>query len=235
MNRFIIFSAGWNSENWIEKHINSIKNQTYKNYIHVVVDDFSDDNTQNILKELSYENLCVHRNERNIRWVHNAITYLDNYITNDEDIIVLVDLDDWLYHNNVLKQLNEIYESENVWLTYGTFIDSTQGSYTQEELKERNFRSIKWKFGHLRTFKAFLWNNINKEDLKYNGDWPPYTYDKAIGFPLLEMCPSNKIRYIPEINYYYNRNNNNKTSNQKQGNGLGSYYRRKKPYEIIYR
>ena len=241
MNKFIIFSAGWNSKDYVEKHINSIKNQTYKNYVHVVVDDCTNDGTYDILKSMEYPQLHIHRNETNKKWIYNAVTYLNKHIESDEDIIAIVDLDDWLFHDKVLEQLNNIYRTENVWLTYGSYEAEGKYSeiYSEEELKEKNFRKIQWKFRHLRTFKAFLWNNINKEDLKYNGDWPPYTYDKAIGFPLLEMCPAYKIRHIPEINYYYNTENPNRSSLIKRkknaGSGLGAYYRSKKLYEIIHR
>jgi len=245
MTRFIIFTAGFNSEKWAKKNILSIKNQTYQNFIHIIVDDATTDKTNKIINENKHDKLVVYRNEDNKRWIYNAVTYLSSHIENYEDVIITVDLDDWLAHKNVLKKLNEIYIKEKVWMTYGSFsymknkiIPSNFKGYNIEDIRKRNFRDIKWAFWHLRTFKAFLWNAINKEDLKGpDGNWAPYTYDKAMCFPMLEMCQPGKIRWIDDIMYIYNKNNpySSKIHKSKKIGGIGGWFRSLQKYDRLER
>jgi glycosyltransferase involved in cell wall biosynthesis len=241
--KFIIWSAGGNSQKFVERHVKSISKQLYDNYIHVVIDDATKDNTSKSLKNFNYDKLTVIRNETNQKWIKNAIDNLDSFIESEEDVILIVDLDDWLASELVLVKLNEVYQQEKCWLTYGNFAytvgdtcDAQPTSfYSVAEINQKDYRKVDWKCGHPRSFKAFLWQNINKEDLKNSeGDWLPYTYDKAIMFPMLEMCPTNKIVYIDEILYVYNRHNPNRTSTQKKtGDGFGGYIRKLKKYQEL--
>jgi len=245
MTRFIIFTAGFNSEKWVKKNINSIKNQTYDNYIHIIVDDATTDNTNKIINENRHKKLVVYRNSDNKRWIYNAVTYLPYYTENDEDVIITVDLDDWLADKHVLSKLNKIYTKEKVWMTYGSFayakdkiVLSNFKGYKQEDLIKGNFRDITWAFWHLRTFKAFLWNAINKDDLKGpDGNWAPYTYDKAICFPMMEMCTPDKIRWIKDIMYIYNKKNpySSKIHKSKKIGGMGGWFRSLQKYDKLER
>ena len=47
-----VVSCFWNAENYIEKCINSVKNQIHKNFKMYLVDDVSTDNTVNKIKKL---------------------------------------------------------------------------------------------------------------------------------------------------------------------------------------
>ena len=247
--RFVVFTAGYNSEEWIKKNIFSVQKQNYNNYIHIIVDDATDDNTSVLLQKYRHNKLKIYRNKTNKRWIYNALTYLNENIKNDEDVIVTVDLDDWLADENVLSKLNKIYTEEQVWMTYGSFsyirhtdiIPSNLKNYSNKDITKRNFRDIDWAFWHLRTFKAFLWNAINKEDLKGpDGNLAPYTYDKAIIFPMLEMCQPGKIKWIKDIMYIYNKNNHysskiHKINSTNQRGGLGGWFRSKPKYDMLER
>jgi len=245
--RMVVFTAGWNSEQWAQKNILSVKKQKYNNFIHVVVDDATTDRTSKIIQENAHDKLYVHRNTDNQRWIKNSLDYLPRYIENEEDIIVVLDLDDWLPGPEVLGKLNRIYTLEKAWLTYGSFVSASKTGrktsrprhtkYSDNDMNKKLYRKIKWCFWHLRTFKAFLWLNIKQDDLKGpDGHWAPYTYDKAIGFPMLEMCPPHKIKFIKDVMYIYNRGNPYASSTKKRrGGGLGGHFRRIKPYRTLIR
>jgi glycosyltransferase involved in cell wall biosynthesis len=245
--RFIVFTAGWNSQRWAKKNILSVKKQSYSNFIHVVIDDATTDKTKSIIKAHKHDRLFVHRNSKNQKWIKNSLDYLPQYITSDEDVIVIVDLDDWLAGPNVLPILNKIYSEEDVWMTYGSFVSASKTGkrtskprlkgYTKTVIRDKSYRKIKWNLWHPRTFKAFLWLNIKHDDLKGpDGKWAKYTYDKAIGFPMLEMCPAEKIRWIKDVLYIYNRGNPHASSSQKsRGGGHGGHFRKIKPYKTLKR
>ena len=124
--RMIVFTAGWNSERWVKKNVLSVKKQQYSNFVHVVVDDATTDKTSKILQQLQHDKLYVHRNNKNQKWIKNSLDYLPRYIEDEEDIIVVLDLDDWLADAKVLKKLNNIYTRQKCWMTYGSFVSASK-------------------------------------------------------------------------------------------------------------
>lgn len=208
--RFIVYTSGYNCSQYVEKCLASVANQTYKNYLHLIVDDSSTDDTHQ--QCLKYKNswAVVKKTPHNLKWLNTAV---DNLKPKDDEIIVTLDLDDTLYDNNVLEKLAKIYRDEKAWLTYGSYVRTSKPdqvwnhcrAFPQDILDARSFRSYSWLTSHLRSFKGFLWNNIKREDFKdWNGVYADMAYDVAIMMPMLEMCKPNKIRYIPDAMYYYN-------------------------------
>ncbi len=246
LTRFIVFTAGFNSQKWARKNILSVKKQNYSNFVHVVVDDATTDQTAAVIKKLSHDKMVSYRNKKNKRWIWNSITYLPKHIESEEDVIVVVDLDDWLAGPNVLKKINAIYQKDKCWLTYGSFVSASKTgkrtskprlrNYDIHTIQNKRYRKIKWNWWHLRTFKAFLWLKIRQDDLKGpNGKWAPYTYDKAIGFPMLEMCQPGKIKWVKDVLYIYNRANPHASARLKGRGGLGGHFRKIKPYPTLKR
>lgn len=206
--RFIVFTAGFNSVDWVKKNILSVKNQKYDNYVHIIVDDATTDGTNKIIKKYKHKKLVTYKNNKNIKWVNNALKYLDDHIKSEEDVIITVDMDDWLAHKNVLLTLNKIYQEKKVWLTYGNYAIYNGKRINEQNIKLFNKKHIGGAFVHLRTFKAFLWQNLDKNDLKGpDGNYITCTYDRAIMYPMVSMCQEDKIFRFDEIFYVYNNNN----------------------------
>jgi hypothetical protein len=68
------------------------------------------------------------------------------------------------------------------------------------------------------------------------GKWAPYTYDKAIGLPMLEMCPPEKIVNCKEVFYVYNRGNPHASSGiKRRGGGYGGHFRKFPVYDELVR
>jgi len=244
MQKFVIFSCGYNCSKYVKKHIESIKNQKYDNYVHVIIDDNSNDDTIKIIEENKHDKLVTYRNYKNSKWVSNALQYLDSHIESDEDVVVIVDMDDWLAHDYVFKKLNEVYTNKKAWMTYSLFKypngkDSNWiPKYSFDNFIKRDFRKHIWSFTHLRTFKSFLWQNLNKEDLKGpDGSWTQYTYDMALLFPMLEMCQLNKIKFIKNIMYVYNNENPLQVEKKFKGvqQAMGRWFRSKPKYDRLER
>ena len=222
----------------------AVQNQTYKNYIHVIVDDATTDGTYEEILKYKDEKTVVYRNEKNMGWIYNASQYIDANLTCPEDIIIGYDLDDWFNHIDVLKRLDTIYIEHECWVTYGGFCRSNKRmeagnwkGYPEDVIKARSFKKHSWRFWALRTWKGFLWESINKKDFKGPlGEWPKTTYDYAIGFPLLELCPPEKLHYVgkQEVLYIYNYENplNDKKVNKKQQQQIGKFYLSRKSYKI---
>lgn len=127
-------------------------------------------------------------------------------------------------------------------MTYGSFIEHPSGrigteasNYSIDVIESNTYRQDKWRASHLKTFKFFLWNKIEKTDLMDDdGKFYEMTYDQAIMLPMLEMS-GYKSKYIDQVNYVYNTSNPNavnKTRAQKQHN-LMLKIRSKQKYERL--
>ena len=141
---------------------------------------------------------------------------LKPYLPQDDDIIVTLDGDDWLAHDQVFNILNRTYDTTKCWMTYGSYVEYPSGqqgieasAYPPEELanKDFNFRKAKWRASHLRTFKYGLWKKIKYEDfLDWNGEFYKTSIDKAFMYPMIEMARE-RSQFISDILYVYNFHN----------------------------
>jgi len=207
---FIIFSCGYNCEKYIYQNMQRVANQTYKNYIHIIVDDASTDKTLHEIERYKDDKTIIIRNKNNYKWLRNSIEHLKPRITNPETIIVVLDLDDWFANNTVLEKLNKIYSTEGCWVTYGSCKRQDTGLIEPNPSHSREYTSIRvaWYYTHLKTFKAFLFDRINPIDFKdRSGNWLQYSYDRFLMYPILEMTPKKRIRFIKDILVTYNTDN----------------------------
>lgn len=210
-----IYTSGHKAAPWVEQCLNSVAMQTYTNYTHIVVDDASPDNTGKLCLQCKHERAQVTCVEKNVGWAANAVKHCKPA---DEDIVITLDLDDWLPHEKVFQRIVNLYKKHDCWLTYGNWAPNRVPNkkqtghmgtpYSEKVLEERSFRKAKFKATHLRTFKGFLWNNIDTETFRGpDGEYGRTTYDIAIMMPMLEMCKPGKILCTDEILYIYNRGN----------------------------
>jgi hypothetical protein len=205
--RFIIFSCGFNCQEYANLNVLSVQARNYKNYLHIIVDDAS----PKPMKFNPHDNQILYRNKTNQKWIKNALMYLPLHARPD-DVIVILDLDDHFASDCVLRKLNRLYKNNNYWMTYSRFRywPSSKTSnwipmYDDTILEERSFRKQIWSWTHLRTFKYGLFTKIKDEDLKdSSGEYIQYAYDMTTGFPMLEMSGKDRIGFIPEILCNYN-------------------------------
>ena len=224
-NRFIIITPSYNNEQWVEYNIASILNQTYDNYEVFYIDDASTDNTYEKVKEIVQElqNWKIIKNIENKGATHNYFHNLADYIKDPEDIIIHLDGDDWLYDETVLHKLNDFYNKKNCWMTYGGFVvwngenQQSELPYPQSTLYSdfvhnyKLYRQDVWRASHLRTYKAFLYQSINLDDLKSLEDGKYYWHasDLAFQYAYMEMCPKEKIQLIDFFSHVYNHSKSN--------------------------
>ena len=204
----------------LKKCLKSIEIQNYKNYDVCIIDDAST-KEKNEIKDLleEYEkkyNWKYLQSEKNYGPCYSRNKAIEILNPNKDDIIVCVDGDDELYNKNVLKKLNNYYQDEKLLITFGNYVRKysngkiDKNKYIKFKSNELNniisnkgFRKIKlFKFSHLKTFKFKLYNKINMNDLKKNGEFIRSSTDIAIMLPMLEMSGKN-IKFIDEKLYKY--------------------------------
>jgi len=243
-NHFKIIIPLYNTEEWIGKALDSVMAQTYTNFQCIVIDDMSTDNSNSIIKEkiegdLRFGLIENAENVGALKNIHDAIETSDSSV---EDVIVILDGDDWLENNNVLSKLNFTYNTNDCWLTYGSYIEypsGNVGAFAQEippaVHRDSSYRKSPWCTSHLRTFKYHLWNRIDRNDLlDSKGNFYPMSGDLAIMFPMLEMAGS-KSKYIDDIMYVYNLTNpiNDHKVNHNNQINLENEIRNRKRYDKI--
>jgi glycosyltransferase involved in cell wall biosynthesis len=240
---FVIVIPSYNNQEWCQKNLNSVFEQKYTNYRVIYIDDHSNDNTEKFVLDYlnvnsKYREKCtLIRNNKRRGALSNLYTAIHS--CKDEEIIVAVDGDDFLYDEHVLNKLNTIYLKGDVWLTFGQFIESPQYIVGNEPavpippqiIKNHSFRRWSKVPSHLRTFYAGLFKKIKKKDLLYQCEFFPMAWDLAIMLPMLEMA-SERHAFVKDILYIYNVINplSDNRVNKKLQLGLANYIRKKPVY-----
>jgi glycosyltransferase involved in cell wall biosynthesis len=207
-----VVSCFWNAENYIEKCINSVKNQTYKDFKMFLVDDVSTDKTVEIVKSVISGDerfVLIENKEKKYKLKNLDDLLMDESLFDDEDVIIELDGDDWLYNDTVLSFINDKYDkNKSLWLTNGSFIYSNGRFGFSNKANFKTVRSDTFVFSHLRTWKVHLWRNIEESSfIDVDGKYFKSAADVAFSFPMVEMCGERHYEFIPEILLVYNEEN----------------------------
>lgn len=211
----------YNASAFIEKSMMSALTQKYNNFKVIFIDDASTDDSWDKLPHDNEKAICI-RNEINVTALPNIHKVIMEYCE-PNDIITLLDGDDWLPNNKVLQYIDEFYRQNDCWIMYG------QASWTQPNaatnsckgiarpyINEDEFkimRKLPFYVSHIRTFKAGVYKAIEKQDPTFscmkdsNGEFYRCTYDVAIMYPIMEIAGFQKTKYNDKSLYVYNRDN----------------------------
>ena len=210
---FNIIVPVFNAEKYLEKCLNSIIKQSYKNFQVKVVDDCSTDSSFEIASKIckKYRNFNICKNTRRLGALNNISNLLGLSVKYPSKTIdILLDGDDYLYSGDVLNIINEKYLSANCLITYGSHLSSkgVQGKKYPWLIRKLNlYRKYFWYASHLRTFRHDLWLSVNPNDLKDKNDqYFSVAWDLAIMFPMLEMA-GNRQEFLKDLLYVYNDQN----------------------------
>lgn len=212
-----IVVPSFNSVDWIEQTLKSIEGQTVSRYEVCVVDDASTlpEQREIISKYCDKNGWKARFHKENHGALHGIVHAIRDLNCSDEDVVILVDGDDWLAHSQVLERLDRAYADPAVYFTWGQFRVHPEGwlpiRYAQaiprEVISEQKTREYPWICWPLRTFKVHLWNKIRDDDLRdAEGNYYRFSWDQAIYLPMLDMA-GNHGCFIPDVLYVYNLEN----------------------------
>jgi glycosyltransferase involved in cell wall biosynthesis len=237
-----VIIPSYNSVKWIKKTLHSVCCQTYSHYEVCVIDDASQQRGQREIIEDYAKRYGWHAilRDKNQGALANIIEGIKALKPQDEDVILLLDGDDWLYHRSVFKKIAHAYQESAVQMTYGQFVTyprwqiGLQQPFTEEFLRKKIFREGPWVFSHLRTFKYKLWHHVQDQDLRDStGQYYKTAWDLAMIYPMLEMTGGTGVKFMQEILYVYNMDNplNDHTAHTESQNTNAHYIRQLPPYE----
>lgn len=222
--KFVIVITSYNNAEWFEKNLGCLFTQLnndgtnlYENYRVIYVDDCSPDGTAELVEKYiiacnQQHRVTLIKNKTRKRAMANL--YYALQLCQPDEIVFNYDGDDWLADDYIFAHINEIYQDPDIWITYGQFKNWPTGEmgYCQplsdELIQKQNFRKKWWKPGQLRTFYAWLFNQIKLKDLffegpYFQGQFFPANADLAVYYPMMEMAGSHYY-FIPEVIYIRN-------------------------------
>lgn len=241
--RFVFVVPSFNNVSCCIRNLESLLVQEYDNFYIRIIVDADTDGTYDVLRAYIQDHQISHvfitRNEQRQGSLANIFAMVQEL--HDDEIAITMDGDDYLIASDVLTTLNEIYQHDAVWMTYGSYIESTTGKpgvcrALPAWVLERNaFRDYPWVTSQLRTFYVWLFKKIDPADLQYRGRFFPTTGDLAFMFPMLEMARLGHIYYVERLWYVYNMDHENNDYKTKLSLllQLDRYIRSKKRYESI--
>ena len=220
--RILVVSPFWNAGDYVLNNVKSVASQDYDNYLHVLIDDCSDDDgilkIQKYLESLSddlKEKFVLIRNSENKGAIKNQIDIISEY-AHEDDIVMLLDGDDWLNNNNtIFHYYNDLYE-QGYEFTYGSMwsladnIPLIAQDYPKKIKDKKKYREyfFNWKipYTHLRTTlgKHFEKVNIEKFVNPETGEWMKSGADNPLFYELIENVSQDKIYCNKEIVCIYN-------------------------------
>lgn len=201
--KYSIIVPNYNKEVYIEECINSILNQTYKNYEIIMIDDGSTDNSVEVINKFNIKPLKTNRLQaggaRNLGLEHAT-----------GDYIIFLDSDDYLSNNDVLEKLTKIIKDED--LIFLNYSKNTYGDI-KEVIEEKEDISLKIETTKqlgcpTKCFKRSLLEGIYFPECK--------RYEDII-FTLEAMCKAETYTYFEESFFTYRKvANSNVTSEIKE-------------------
>lgn len=218
--KFSIIMANYNSEKYIRRCIESILNQTYKNFELIIVDDVSTDNSPNIIREY-----C---NDPRIKFIELTEKRFNGGTRNfgidiaSGDYIMFIDCDDYVYSNKALEEINNFAMYNKTDLIRVNYIACKNGGTGKVKLRETTLEQMS------HTVFVAPWTKVIKRE-------------KFVKFPentLLEDV-SQHIEQIDKLQTMSNSNVNWAVWNRDNENAISAdkakYNRYSKRYSSVYR
>lgn len=229
--RFTVAISAYNIENYVKRAIDSVLNQTFKNYELLVIDDCSTDSTVEVIKQVVGQNAKILQTKKNSG---TAAASRNIAIENAQgEYLLFLDGDDELYSNETLKEIDEhikenkydiIYLGyENVGHTENYYRISNKENSTREArlICDESFSvsSKVWNVEFLRNnnirFKEGMYYEDELFSIKSNilskvttyGEFPIFKYHRnregsVMTKPTIKKC-SDWYRMVAEVTDLY--------------------------------
>ncbi len=233
---FLVVTPFHDAERFIAQNAQRTLAQVYDDFRVVFIDDASTDRSLALLEdtirqhpETRSKEIHVEKNatrQGSLANTHRAIlTY-----GKPQDVILLVDGDDWLTHEDVLTIVHARYQRDACWIMYGGAIWKPEdyqtfesSRYSAEEIANLRISLLeswgslrtKWKVQHLLTFRHALYQQLGALDPDWSclkdrdGCFYKMAGDVAIMLPLIELAGEQKTQHNRSKIYVYNQHGQN--------------------------
>lgn len=219
---FKIIIPIYNSEEYIEKCIMSVENQTFRDFMIIAINDMCTDDTFNKVKAMNYDNLIPVETNKKL-YIGGARNVGIHYDINSE-YTLFIDNDDWLHNKSCLQDIYDNIVNNNypdcVRLPYGCLC----GNDTQFVLlNDNNPKDL------CNSLYIAPWTKCVKSNLVV--DFPENTLIEDVVQHIEQVDNIETVSVLDKPVIIWNRNNANSASlveNQKtllNGKRISSVYR----------
>jgi len=207
---FCLVIIGRNNGASLEKTLQSAFSQVYENFRILYVDDASDDGSLELARDLilaspRFAQIQVIHNEKPLGVLGSLSQIVRN--CSDEEIVVVLNGEDWLAHEWVLMRLNQYYADPDLWLAYGPSCDYPTyqvGNPRPVHESDKPIRTLPLGAAHLKSFYAGLFKKIHDADFRFKGEYFSAAADLAYMIPMLEMAKTHS-QCLQEALYVCNK------------------------------
>ncbi len=186
-----------------EQNILSISQQEYQHYrVILITSENMTPKAEEITKFAAKHNkdhlFSVFRSQREeplLSTYNRAVSSCSN-----NEIIIEMNMNDWLANNNVLSLLNETYHSsKDIWLTFGDHLNfpSYMNNKAFSQNRKKKSELLSWVDSPFKTYYAGLFSQIHSSN-KYTYKQPPFKKSGLFTLPMVSQA-KNHIHFIEEV------------------------------------
>lgn len=201
----------YNSEKFLERLLESITQQTYKNYEIIIVNDGSTDRSLEIIDKYNSDNLkCITINNSG-----PGVARKMGFELATGELLFFIDSDDMLPNKNVFEKIVRIYHNNEFDILFFNFIQKRRerqkksNTFEKSNMKEGLYNS---EYLKKHAVGGALWEKVfvkSKMKLEYFCDSKNYE-DYYTTYLYFNDCKN--FYYTKEIFYYADRDNENSIS-----------------------
>lgn len=214
MTKISIIIPVYNGEKYIEKCLNSIKNQTFKDYEVLIINDGSKDNTKNLIEKYLNDKRFKLFNRTN-----HGIGASRNFGVNESsgEYICFIDSDDYVDKEYLEKLYNKI-SKYNLDIVICNYIELNEELNIEKKVKIKSFdnTTIDKNPELLLNINKSPWNKIYRKSILKNVKFPTDLKYEDTEF-LCKTLYNSKIGHVDEyLNYYVIHTNSETTTMDKR-------------------
>jgi glycosyltransferase involved in cell wall biosynthesis len=195
--KFSIIIPNYNNAKWLDKCLNSVLNQTYKNYEIIFVDDMSTDNSLEIANNLLKEHKVIKLKQKRLNGGSRNVGIIES----NSDYTVCLDSDDWLKSNDVLQEINDNLDEQDVM-----FLGFELGKDGKEELYpfRPNYTTLEQAFVN---DVCAIWTKVVKTEILKETLFPEGTLaeDRVHHYRIIDKCKT--FTCLNKSTHVWNRSN----------------------------
>lgn len=205
--RFSVIIPAYNIEEYIEKCIKSVKNQTYKNYETIVIDDYSSDNTAKKIEKQEGIIFIQHKENMGLGGARNT-----GMNRAKGEYIIFLDGDDYLNNDDVLEKLDKLIGNNTPDVVYMGFEMIGKKTGTIIPTEETCTKSYRIAGDHYANAWSKCWNRKFLLDNKLYFPEKRYYEDVVFIYNAITKVENYLIADFPVHTYYSGRANSITTS-----------------------
>lgn len=218
---FVFVITAYNNYDFVSKNIMSIVKQKYPNWTIIYVNDASTDKTKEVFDNIVH----LHNIKDKVIYIENESKMNQMYCKHiayeyvqDNDIVCILDGEDWLHDSLVLLRLCWYYTQYRCHILTSTYKVLTVDSngkmniftpqyftkYSNEEIQYKIFRYCEYKFQHLKTGFGIYFKSIPLIYKRQDNKWIDRFTDISEMICICELN-SGKLLQLHDHMYVYNK------------------------------